>query len=141
MMQKTVNAKAKADLRSNILVWDANSRCPKGYWFFKITASKMQTQKIMPRNYALKKSKPKIWSQFCHVQMQQNFWSKEKKIRKSKSADLVITDKTIRESKKKLWLLALLSWRPVYRKIPDILYYNYDKKSHYFKYCLNSPKN
>ena len=54
MMQKAVNAKAKAGLKSSIIVWDANSRCSRGYCLSQNTSTKVQIQ-----SSTIKKSKPK----------------------------------------------------------------------------------
>ena len=43
-MQKAVNAEAKADLRSSIMVRDADSRCPRGHRLSQNTSTKVQTQ-------------------------------------------------------------------------------------------------
>ena len=44
MVQKMVNAEAKAGLRSSIMVRDADSRCPRGHRPSKTTSAKVQTQ-------------------------------------------------------------------------------------------------
>ena len=44
MVQKAVNAKAKAGLRSTTMVQDLNIRCPQGHRPSNNTTSKMQTQ-------------------------------------------------------------------------------------------------
>ena len=44
MVQRTVNAEAKAGLRSSIMVQDLNARYPKGYRLFHNTSLKVQTQ-------------------------------------------------------------------------------------------------
>ena len=43
MMQKTVNAEAKAGLRSSAMVRDSDIRCPRGHRLSNNTASKVQT--------------------------------------------------------------------------------------------------
>ena len=44
MVQKTVNVKAKACLRSSTMVRDSDARCPKGHHPSHNTSLKMQTQ-------------------------------------------------------------------------------------------------
>ena len=63
MMQKMVNAKAKARLRSSIMVRDADSHCPKDHCPSQNTSTKVQTQgltakKSKPKKSRLKDSKP-----------------------------------------------------------------------------------
>ena len=54
MVQRAVNAKAKANLRSSIMVQDADFRCPKGYRLSQNISTKVQTQGLIT-----KESKPK----------------------------------------------------------------------------------
>ena len=63
MVQMAVNAKAKASLRSSIMVWDVDSRCLKGHCPSQNTSTKVQTQgstvKVSkPKNFRLKDLKP-----------------------------------------------------------------------------------
>ena len=44
MVQRAVNAEAKAGLRSSIMVRDSDIRCPKGHRLSNSTAAKVQTQ-------------------------------------------------------------------------------------------------
>ena len=44
MVQRAVNAEAKADLRSSTMVRDLDARCPKGHRPFHNTSSKVKTQ-------------------------------------------------------------------------------------------------
>ena len=59
MVQKIVNAEAKASLRSSTMVWDTNIHCSKGYRYFNNTASKVQTQEITGKEFKPEKSRPK----------------------------------------------------------------------------------
>ena len=43
MVQRAVNAEAKAGLRSSIMVRDADSRCPRGHCPSQNTSTKVQT--------------------------------------------------------------------------------------------------
>ena len=63
MVQKMVNADAKAGLRSSIIVQDTNSRCPKNHCLSQNTSAKVQTQgstvkKSKPEEFKPKDSKP-----------------------------------------------------------------------------------
>ena len=53
MVQKAVNEKAKASLKSSIMVWDADFRCFRGHCLSQNTFAKVQTQDL-----TIKKSKP-----------------------------------------------------------------------------------
>lgn len=64
MMQRAINAKAKASLRSNIMVRDSNICYSRGYCSSNNTTSKVQTQSITaknsnPQELKVKKVKPK----------------------------------------------------------------------------------
>ena len=54
MVERAVNAKAKADLRSSIMLRDADSHCSRNYRPSQNTSIKVQTQ-----SSTIKKSKPK----------------------------------------------------------------------------------
>ena len=63
MVQKAVNAETKAGLRSSIMVWELDARCPKGHRLSHNTSSKVQTQgsshKDSPRSEKPKPKNPK----------------------------------------------------------------------------------
>ena len=59
MMQKAVNEKAKAGLRSSTMVRDSDIRCLRGYYSSKSTASKVQTQGTTAKNSCLEEPKIK----------------------------------------------------------------------------------
>ena len=44
MVQRTVNAKAKAGLRSSTMIWDSDARCPRHHYPSHNTSSKVQSQ-------------------------------------------------------------------------------------------------
>ena len=52
MVQKAVNAEAKAGLRSTIMVQDSDIRCPQGYCPSKNTASKVQTPRKIAKDFS-----------------------------------------------------------------------------------------
>ena len=64
MVQKTVNAEAKAGLRSSTMVRDLNAHCFRGHCPSHNTSSKVQTQgsshKDSPRSEKLKPKDPKL---------------------------------------------------------------------------------
>lgn len=62
MIQKVINAKAKADLKPSAIVWELDACYSKGHCLFYNTFSKIQTQylttkKSKPEKYKPKKSK------------------------------------------------------------------------------------
>ena len=59
MVQKTVNAEAKAGLRSSTMVRDSNICCLRGHCLSISTASKIQTQKTTANDFYLKELKVK----------------------------------------------------------------------------------
>ena len=59
MVQRAVNAEAKAGLRSNIMVRDADFRCPRGYCPSQNTFTKVQTQGSTVKKSKPEKSRPK----------------------------------------------------------------------------------
>ena len=63
MVQRAVNAEAKAGLRSSIMVQDTNSHCPRGHRLSQNTSTKVQTQgstakESKPKESRRKESKP-----------------------------------------------------------------------------------
>ena len=59
MMQRAVNAEAKAGLRSSIMVWDTDSRCSRGHRLSQNTSIKMQTQDSTAKESKPEESRPK----------------------------------------------------------------------------------
>ena len=59
MVQKAVNAEAKAGLRSSIMVRDLDIRCPRGHCPSNSTISKVQTQKTSAKEPRPEESRPK----------------------------------------------------------------------------------
>ena len=52
IVQRAINAEAKAGLKSTIMVQDSDICCPWGHRLFNNTASKMQTQGIIANNFS-----------------------------------------------------------------------------------------
>ena len=59
MAQKAVNAKAKTDLWSSIMVWDVDSRCRKGHRPSQNNSAKVQTQSSTAKESKPEESRPK----------------------------------------------------------------------------------
>ena len=58
-MQKTVNAKVKAGLKSSTIVQDSDARCFRGHRSSNNTASKMQTQRTTGKTFKPEESRVK----------------------------------------------------------------------------------
>ena len=59
MIQKTVNAEVKADLKSSTIVWDLDAHYLRGYHPSYISFLKIQTQNSSIKKSKAKKLKPK----------------------------------------------------------------------------------
>ena len=59
MVQKAINAEAKAGLRSSIMVRNADSCCPRSHRPSQNTSTKVQTQSSTVKESKLKESRPK----------------------------------------------------------------------------------
>ena len=62
IVQRAVNAEAKAGLRSSTIVWESDARCPRGHCPSHNISSKVQTQGTTakePRSEQLKPKDPK----------------------------------------------------------------------------------
>ena len=68
MVQRAVNKKAKASLKSTIMVWDLDIHCSQSHCLFNNTILKVQTQRITAKDYSrLEKPKTKdLKSAFLH---------------------------------------------------------------------------
>ena len=141
MVQKVVNADAKAGLRSSAMVRDSDIRCPQGHRFSNNTASKVQTQGTSAKEPRSEESRPKEakpakekapalpWTNATESLEQGKKDRKDKKRKfweKTEQTPATGTNVTNAGSKK---------------KYPDITCYNCDKKGHYLKSCPEPPKN
>ena len=83
-MQKAINAKTKASLRSSIIVRDSDARCPKDYCPSYNTSFKVQTQgsnyKDLPRSEKSKNKDPKPALLRCNVAKLAKKENKKKKL-------------------------------------------------------------
>lgn len=90
MVQKAVNAKAKAGLKSSIMVWKIDYRYTRDYYLSQTTSTKMQTQGLTAKKSKHKDSKPR-----------------KSKVVNSRSSVLPCIDKSAKpicqEKKKKDW--------------------------------------
>ena len=58
-MQKAVNLEAKTGLKSSIMIWNADSRCPRSYCLSQNTFAKVKTQGLTTKKSRPKESRPK----------------------------------------------------------------------------------
>lgn len=139
MMQKIVNAKAKADLISNIIVQDSNIHYLRGHCFSNNIASKIQTKRIIVKNPHPKEAKAKDPKPaLLHINkakpLKQGRKDKKKRTKKHKQNytgeqkdTLAIGDNTIDASKKD---------SRKKRNTSIIICYNYNKKNYYASNCI-----
>ena len=60
MVQRAINAKAKASLRFSTIVWNSDAYCPRGHRLSHNISSKVQTQGFNNKNSSrFEESKPK----------------------------------------------------------------------------------
>ena len=59
MLQRVINAKIKAGLKSSIMIQDSDICYPRGHCFLNNTAAKVQTQKTTVKDPQSKKVKTK----------------------------------------------------------------------------------
>ena len=59
MVQRVVNAKTKTGLKSSTMVWELDTRCPRGYRLSHNTSLKVQTQETIAKKPRTKESKLK----------------------------------------------------------------------------------
>ena len=140
MMQKAVNAEAKIDLNSSIMVRDLDICCPRSYHPSHTTStnSKVQTLEIITKEFYTKETSIKEIKSanskipvlpYSNKPIKPHCQEMKKKYRKKKQDQkkftLAIRDNAIKNEKKK----------------SDKNYYNYLKKGHYAQNCPESPKN
>ena len=149
IMQRAVNAEAKAGLRSSAMVRDSDICCPQGHHPSNSTASKVQTQgtstkeprpkesKIKEAKPAKKKTPAPPWTNAAESSEQDKKDKKDKKRRfrekREQSEDTpTIGDNAIDASKKKK--------KNRDRDTNGITCYNCNKKGHFANTCIE-PKN
>ena len=141
MVQRAVNAEAKAGLKSSIMVRDADSRCPRGHCPSQNTSTKVQTQGLTAKKSKPEESRPK-----------------KLKLADGKTSALPRTDepgKTSHQDKKKKYLKKKLDRKNSTLATEDNAIegekkrndrgdgkcYNCQKKGHFARNCLEPPKN
>ena len=141
MVQRAVNAEAKAGLKSSIMIWNTDSRYLKGHYSSQNTSIKVQTQ-----GSTAKKSKPK------------EFRPKDLKSTNGKTPAPPRIDKlgkTSRQDKKKEYLKKkrdqknstpatgdnAIEGEKKLNNWSDRKCYNYQKKGHFARNCPELPKN
>ena len=141
MVQRTVNAEAKAGLRSSAIVQDSDIRCPRGHRPSNSTAPKVQTQrtstkKLRPEESRIKEAKsakekgPALsQTNMAESSEQSKKDRKDKKRRfgerKEQSEETPATRVNTEAMKKKLKTRC----------------FNCNKKGHYANECTEPPKN
>ena len=144
IVQRAVNAEAKAGLRPSTIVWDLDIHYPRGHRPSNSTASKVQTQKTTTKDsFRPKKPKAKdIIAVHANASEPLEQDKKDKKDRLDKKQNFrerrepnetpTTGDNVINASKKDL------------RKKRDtnkLIYFNYNKKSNYTSNCIKLAKN
>ena len=140
MVQKVVNAEAKAGLRSSTMVQNSDIHCPRGHRPFNNTAAKVQTQGIKdshPEEPKVKKVRPTPSRAEAREPSEQARKEKKKKRqqeRRDKDQILASTTNTteVQQKKKK---------KTRDRDISKVTCFNYNKKGHYASTCTKPPKN
>ena len=59
IVQRAVNAKAKAGLRSSIMIWESNTHYPRGPACFTTLFERCKPRGLLPKNPALRNPSPK----------------------------------------------------------------------------------
>ena len=141
MVQRAINAKSKAGLRSSAMVRDLDICCPWSHRSSNITASKVQTQGKSVKEPCLEESRPKeakLPKKMATASPRANVaesLEQGKKDRKNKK-------RRFRERKEQTPATGTnITNAGLKKKYPNITYYNYDKKGHYSKSCSEPPKN
>ena len=141
MVQRSVNAKAKASLRSSIIVRDIDSRCPRGHRSSQNTSTKVQTQGLTAKESKPKESRPKDLkpangktpapprtNEPEKTSRQDKKKEYLKKKRDRKNSTLATGNNAIENEKKR-------------NNQGDKKCYNYQKKGHFARNCPEPPKN
>ena len=136
MVQRIINAEAKAGLKSTTMVRKLDANCPKGYRLSYNTSSKVQTQsfshKDSPRFEEPKPKDPKpapSYDNAAEPAKKEDKKEKKKRLRNQRqehtSEQTLATKVNTEAPKKKLKARC----------------FNCNKKGHYVNECTKSPKN
>ena len=142
MVQRAVNAEAKAGLKSSTMVWNSDTHCPKGHRPFHNTSLKVQTQGS--KNLSCpKKTKPKDSKS---APLRDNAAKSLKKDNKKDKKKRFLSQKREHTGERKEQTPATnVNTTNVLKKkkkrcdISEIMYFNYDKKGHFASNCTK-PK-
>ena len=141
MVQRAVNAEAKAGLRSSTMVRELDAHCPRGHRPSYNTSSKVQTQGTTanePRTKESRSKEAKSTDGKAPVPPRSNEPTKPNRkkkkrewLKKKKDSTLVTEDNAIEAQKKKR----------TPGDISQVTCYNCQKKGHFANKCPESPKN
>lgn len=137
-----VNAKTKTSLISSVIIWDTDFYCSTDHYSSNITVLNIQTQGTTIKKFCYKKTKTKnLKLALPHTNIA-NFSEQEKKDKKNKKCRF----KNhwwdhIKEQKRTLTTNININKTGLKKKYAHIMYYNYDKKGQYLKFCSKSLKN
>ena len=150
MVQRAVNAEAKAGLRSSTMVWESDTCCPRGHRPSYNISSKMQTQETTAKKLRTEESRPKEAKQAdgkapvpprseftkpgktSHIDKRREYLEKKKKKRDRKNNTPATGDNAnaVKIGKKKKQ-----------DNRSDGRCYNCQKKGHFLKNCPKPLKN
>ena len=141
MVQRAVNAEAKAGLRSSTMVRESDARCPRGHRPSHNTSSKVQTQgsshKDSPRSEERKPKDPKpapSHDDAAEPAKKEDRKDKKKKLqnrRREQNEQTPATGDNTKAPKKK----------KKRRDSSEVTCFNCNKKGHYANNCTKPPKN
>ena len=142
MVQKAVNAEAKAGLRSSTMVWDPDIHYPRGYQPSNSTVLKIQTQGTttkdsQPEEPKVKEIRP-ILSRVEASKLSKQARKEKKKKRHQEKQDKEQTPAStanateIQQKKKK---------KNHDRDVSKVICFNCNKKDHYANTCTKPSKN
>ena len=137
MMQRAVNAEAKACLRSSSMVRDSDIRCPRGHRPSNSTAAKVQTQGSKdshPEEPKAKEVKPtRAEANEPSEQARKEKKKKRHQERRDKDQTPASTANATEVQKKKK--------KNRDQDVSKVTCFNCDKKGHYASTCTEPPKN